>query len=74
MNSLLIKKIEKIENRLDKIEIVLEDINAHISKLNSSCQNMDDHIDFVESVYNRFKAPFSIFLPARIKNNLYIKK
>ena len=74
MNSQLIKKIEKIENRLDNIETLLENMNAHISKLNSSCQNMDEHIDFVESVYKRFKAPFSIFLPTRIKNNFYIKE
>ena len=73
MNESLIEKIEKIENRLDNIELLLENINSHITKLNSSCQNMDDHIDFVESVYERLKKPFSIFLPTRIKNNLYIK-
>lgn len=41
---LILKKLEDIEDRLKKLEI--------------SCDKMNNHVDFVESVYSKIKSPF----------------
>lgn len=62
-----------IEERLQKIEEVLRGMQTTLDKMNASCSNMDEHIDFVETVYDTIKRPFGYILPGRIKNVLYIK-
>jgi hypothetical protein len=51
----LLSRIECLENKIDKVLIELE-------KMNGSCNKMDNHISFVESIFNRIKNPL-LFLP-----------
>ena len=51
-NNELVKLLESIEKRLDRIEMILESNNK-------SCKKMDEHINFVDNVYNSVRKPFS---------------
>ena len=62
-------KLEIIIAKLQDIQINIHNINERISKIettlniiNTSSQNMDDHIEFVENIYDVVKNPFSSFL------------
>jgi len=67
-------RLDAFEIRLQNIEKLLSEIDEKLDKLNKSCSNMDEHINFVESVYDTMKKPFSYILPNRIRKNvLYIK-
>lgn len=50
------------EEKLNLILIRLDDIDKRISKIESSCSNMDDHISFIGKVYNYF-SEYLIMLP-----------
>ena len=66
-------RLNDIEARLTEIETNLRRIIVLIETNNESCKKMDDHIDFIESVYKRFRFPFS-FLPALpARKNIYIR-
>ena len=56
-------RLIEIETRLKKIELSVERVITLIESNNNSCQKMDTHIDFVESMYHRLRYPFSRFLP-----------
>jgi hypothetical protein len=61
MESEILKKLESIEKRLDKIE--------------KETFKMSSHVDFVESVYRLVRRPFSYFLrgaelPPLIENKI----
>lgn len=53
-------RLIEIEARLEKIELGLQRVITLIETNNNSCQKMDTHIDFVESIY---RYPFSRFVP-----------
>lgn len=63
-------RLEAFETRLTNIENLLSNINAKLDELNKSCSNMDEHISFVESVYDTMKSPLSYLLPNRIQKNV----
>ena len=42
---------------LSKILKKLEDIEVRLDKIESSCSGMDKHIGFVDNIYMRLKAP-----------------
>jgi uncharacterized protein YaaN involved in tellurite resistance len=48
----LLKILQNIEKRLDNIEQILESINK-------SCKKMDEHIVFIDNVYNNIRKPFT---------------
>lgn len=65
--------VPEITNDLSNIEARLENIEDNLQRLltlmetNSiSCNKMDTHINFVESIYQRLRYPFSQFLPRYI--------
>ena len=67
-------QLDKFELRLQNIEKLLSEIDEKLNQLTKSCSNMDEHISFVESVYDTMKKPFAYILPNRIRKNvLYIK-
>lgn len=67
-------RLDAFEIRLQNIEKLLSEIDEKLDNLNKSCSNMDEHISFVESVYDTIKRPFAYILPNRIRKNvLYIK-
>ena len=47
----IIEILRRIESRLDKIEYILNGTQK-------SAQKMEDHIDFVDTVYDNIKKPF----------------
>ena len=48
----LLKILKNIEKRLDNIEQILESNNK-------SCKKMDEHIVFIDNVYNNIRKPFA---------------
>ena len=66
-------RLKNIETRLTEIETSLRRIIVLIEKNNESCTKMDDHIDFVESVYQRLKSPFSVLPSISTTKNMFLK-
>lgn len=56
-----------IENRLINIEISLEEIKK-------SNQKMDDHVNFVDGIFETCKKPFNNLLSICTGNNVNIEK
>ena len=48
-------KLEAIQNRLLDIE---KKFDEKLEDINKNCHKMDEHIDFVDSVYDNIKNPF----------------
>jgi hypothetical protein len=46
------ERIERLEEKLDRILALME----------RDCKKMRDHIDFVENVYDKVKAPFNYMM------------
>ena len=46
-----------LEQRLERIEQQLEDIKLILRNMQRSCQGMDNHISFIENVYEVMRAP-----------------
>lgn len=67
MDSDIIDILKKIEERLDKIEQVLE-MNQ------KSAKKMDEHIEFVDSVYDSVRKPFCKILSYYNGNTVQIEK
>lgn len=62
-------KIYILENKIDKVANLLDQIlqqnikdSEKLNSINSSSQNMDHHINFVENVFDVVKHPFSSLL------------
>ena len=51
----LINKLDSIEKRLDNIE-------TSLGKITKSSQQMENHIEFVETVYDNIKTPFNYIM------------
>lgn len=63
-------------DRLDKIEELLKDLTCEVGKLGdlirdqqTSCNRMDDHIDFVEGVYDKVRHPLSYITGKNLNAN-----
>ena len=67
MDNEIINMLKRIEERLDKIEKVLE-MNQ------KSAKKMDQHIEFVDSVYDTIKTPFGKILSYYNGDNIQIEK
>ena len=59
---LRLKNIEdnqrNIQDDLDEIKIILQQISSKMIDIEKSTENMDDHIGFVNNVYDSVKSPF----------------
>jgi len=51
--------MEQVLQRLDAIDARLERIERALGEAQASCSNMDEHIAFVESVYDVVRKPMS---------------
>lgn len=52
------KKLDLILERLDKIEIQLNEIKNNLSNdISKNCKKMSEHIDFIDNVYDTVKNP-----------------
>jgi hypothetical protein len=60
------KLLYKILDKLDNIEERLEKIEKEVNYIKDSSDNMNEHISFVETVYDTVKSPF-YFIMNKIK-------
>ncbi len=67
MDNEIINILKKIEERLDNIEYVLQ-MNQ------KSAKKMDEHIEFVDSVYDSVRKPFCKILSYYNGNTVQIEK
>ena len=63
-NMMLIAKINSIDKKTDTIENRLREIDDKLTELiilmndnKRDCEKMSSHIDFIDSVYEKLKAP-----------------
>lgn len=56
------KRLNNIDQRLDHIEQRLDNIENGVTHIKSSSTHMDQHIEFVETVYDTIKTPFYYIL------------
>lgn len=55
----IINKLDNILVELDKMNKRLETIETKLNIINDSTSNMDNHIHFVENVYDNIKQPLN---------------
>ena len=65
--------LEKILKKLDIIEERLTLLTEEIEEIKKSNNKMDNHIDFIENIYNNIKTPFHYVLN-RISNIMILDK
>ena len=59
-------RIENLETKMDIIILTLQRIEKKLSDVEVSCDGMDGHIEFVESVYSTVRHPLN-FLVKKIQ-------
>lgn len=67
--SLILQKLENLENKMNNLENKINMINAKIDKCENSCNTMDEHINFVQDTYQTLRTPLDYI---RIKVNYLI--
>lgn len=50
-------KLDLILNKLESLEKKIEQIDKKVNECEKSCQNMDEHIHFVNHTYTSLRAP-----------------
>ena len=63
------KLVDDINTRLDRIEHTLINLEERVNPIIESSANMNNHINFIEPIYDRIKYSFH-FIMDRISNNL----
>ena len=53
------ERLKTLEASVKRIEQALERIESNLNATQKSCENMDGHIEFVESVYTTLRKPLS---------------
>ena len=53
----ILETLETLDKRVTDIDTKLDNISTEISCLNKSAKNMDEHISFVENVYDVVRNP-----------------
>jgi hypothetical protein len=53
------RRMSEMEGKLSKMLIILEKQDRSNETVETSCKRMDDHIQFVGSVYNTVRLPLS---------------
>ena len=51
--------LARLEAKVDRVSEVVARIESQLEQTQRSCQNMDEHIDFVERVYASVRHPLS---------------
>lgn len=64
------QKLDKLLNVTDKVDVVVHEINKSTSDIYKSTSNMDNHITFVETVYDTLSTPMYYIMNKFSKNKL----
>ena len=75
-NTNIILRLNLIEQKVNNIDQKLTDLIILMNDNKKDCEKMSTHIDFIDSVYDKLKAPIDFvcnIINNRINNNL-IKK
>jgi uncharacterized protein YfkK (UPF0435 family) len=70
---IIIEKLQNIETHIQNTNQRIANIESKLNIINKSSQNMDDHIEFVENIYDVVKNPFSSFLEYYYGKNKHIE-
>lgn len=62
MTQKILYDLEKLDKRVEQIDVKIDEIRESIGCLNKSARNMDDHISFVENVYDAVRNPIKSVL------------
>lgn len=57
-------QLSDVNTRLERIEALLISLTRDVEGVQSSTQNMDDHISFVNGVYQQVRQPFHALIGA----------
>lgn len=58
-NSVDIKTLfEEIKQLQDKLEGIEKSISEKLDKISNETEKMDQHVDFVQGIYDKIKSPF----------------
>lgn len=60
--NIIIDKLTYIETQVIEIKSKITEIENTLNIINTSSQNMDEHIDFIENVYKVVQNPLSSFI------------
>lgn len=74
LHSDILQKLESIDNLLEKMGEKLEKIERSITELKGDTTKMNEHIEFVETVYDVVKKPFRKVLSIYYGNEIEQKK
>ena len=55
-------RLKNIEEKLEKMELLLQGLSLKTEDIEKSTGNMDEHINFVNEVYDGVKAPFHFMM------------
>ncbi|ARF11387.1 hypothetical protein Klosneuvirus_1_244 [Klosneuvirus KNV1] len=64
-------KLDLILDKLESLEKKIEQIDNKINECEKSCQNMDEHIYFINNTYTSLRAPLEF---VRSKVNMFIEQ
>lgn len=53
--SVLFAEIKELQNKLETIE---KNISEKLDKISKETEKMDQHVDFVQGIYDKIKSPF----------------
>jgi len=60
----LSRQLSEVNDRLERIEGLLDTLTKGVEGVQSSAQNMDEHINFVNGVYQQVHRPFHALIGA----------
>ena len=58
----IVERLDVIALRLDDIDAKIERLCRAVESMQQSCSNMDNHISFVDSVYDAVQKPLTFVL------------
>ena len=61
--------LTKVDQRITILEERLDSIENNLTDIQMSSKNMDNHISFVENLYEVFKSPFRRFISWYYRND-----
>ena len=55
-------RLKNLETKMDIIILILQRIENKLNEVEKSCGGMDEHINFVESVYSTVRSPLDFIV------------